>query len=281
MHRWFVAGVVCCLAAVGTLSAAELEARTIAAYEKYIAVLQQSFSQRTNSDVFLEHGSPQQLERLRQGEILLAPGSGDGITDAPGGLIHHWRATTFIAGVKLADVLRSVRNYSTYHSIYPWMIASELVAHEGDRYRAFFRMRRSAGRVTGVLDLWSVTDYRSVRSDRVASVSDIECVRQVENAGEQLERRLPPGTGKGYLWRAHTFSKYFERDGGVYIELDTVGLTRDYPAMLGWIIEPIARRLGRGSAADSLSSLRRVMTSSQPATAEPARVQLTRAWCGA
>ena len=64
------------------------------------------------------------------------------------------------------------------------------------------------------------------------------------------------GRDSGYLWRVNTFSTYLEADGGVFVELETIGLSRRFPRMLGWLIEPIARRLGRGSAADTLRQLR-------------------------
>ena len=61
---------------------------------------------------------------------------------------------------------------------------------------------------------------------------------------------------KGYLWRANTFSRLAERDGGVLVELENVGLSRAFPPILGWLIEPIARRIGRSSVEDSLLEFR-------------------------
>ena len=268
------------LAGAAAVMGAELQSRTAAAYEKYIAEFQQAFIQHSNSEAFLEHASPSQMERLRRGEILWSPGKDSGIMEVPDGLIHHWRAAIYVPGVTLAAVLDKARDYSNYHTVYTWVIGSELIAHEGDRSRSFFRMKRSAGAVTGVLDLWIVTDYRSIRADRATSIANVECVRQVEHAGERRERRLPRGTGNGYLWRANTLSKYLERDGGVYIELDTLGLTRDFPPLLKWVIEPVARRLGRASAADSLRSLNRAVTVPKLSVGEPRTVERSRSWCG-
>ena len=47
-------------------------------------------------------------------------------------------------------------------------------------------------------------------------------------------------------------SRLIERDGGVAVEMETIGLSRAFPRMLAWIIEPIARRLGRKSVELSL-----------------------------
>jgi hypothetical protein len=261
-------------------AAAELDARTASAYERHIAAVAQVFNERVSSEMFLEQGSPEAMDRMRRGEILLAAGTGDGIVDVPRGLIHHWRAAAFIPDVTLERLLGIVQNYSAYVDAYDWLVASQLVAREGDRYRAFFRVKQSAGVVTGVVDMWMVTDYRRISSDRVIALARTDCVRQVDHAGESRESRLRVGTGDGYLWRADALSKYLQRNGGVYVELDAIGLSRGYPALLGWIIEPIARRLGRESAAGSLNRLRTVANSSPTRRRERGTVNSSAAWCG-
>src|SRR5262245_36093654 len=261
-------------------AAANLDPRTASAYDRYLEAAVQAFATQTRSDAFLIRAAPQALERLRQGEILLEPGSGDGIISVPDGLIHHWRATAFVADTTLEQVMRLVRDYAKYPSVYDWVIAADRVADEGGHSRAFFRARRRAGTITGVFDVWMVTDYQGIRPGRVTSIAAAECVREVEHAGERREQRLPPGTGSGYLWRADAMSKYLERDGGVYIELDTIGLSRGFPALLSWIIEPIARRLGRSSATDALRQLRDALAVPRLDTVAPSTVVSARSWCG-
>jgi hypothetical protein len=286
MHSRFSAclkGLVCAAAfAVVPLdaAAADLDPRTASAYDRYLEAAAQAFAKQTSTDAFLIGGARQTLDRLRQGEILLEPGGGDGIISVPDGLIHHWRATAFVADTTLEQVLRLVRDYVKYPSIYDWVIAADLVAAEGDHSRAFFRARRRAGAVTGVFDVWMVTDYRRVRPGRATSIAAADCVREVKHAGERGEHRLEAGTGSGYLWRADAMSKYLERDGGVYIELDTVGLSRGFPPLLSWIIEPIARRIGRSSATDSLRRLRDALTAPRLDAVASSPVVSARSWCG-
>jgi hypothetical protein len=43
-----------------------------------------------------------------------------------------------------------------------------------------------------------------------------------------------------------------ERDGGVYIELEAMVLSRDIPAALRWVVDPIVRRVSRSSLETSL-----------------------------
>ena len=159
-------------------AAVDLEHTTVAAYDRYIETVAQAFSKQVGTDAFLAQVSPQALDRLRHGEILLEPGSGDGIIDVPEGLIHHWRGTAFVPNVTLEEVLRVARDYTRYTAIYDWVVAADLVASEGNRYRTFFRARRRAGAVTGVVDVWMVTEYQHLRPGRATSVARADCVRQ-------------------------------------------------------------------------------------------------------
>jgi len=279
-HAYLMVLVAALVIAPQAIAAADLERTTAAAYERYVETVAQAFAKQVGTDDFLAQASPQALDRLRRGEILLEPGSGDGIIEVPNGLIHHWRGTVFVPDVTLEEVLRVARDYAKYPSIYEWVVAADVVASEGNRYRTFFRAQRRAGAVTGVVDVWMVTEYQHLRPGRATAVAKADCVRQVEHAGEHAEQRLRPGTGNGYLWRADAMSKYLERDGGVYLQLDTVGLSRGFPAFLGWIIEPVARRLGRGSAGESLSQLRVALKSPPTDVTKAGPVVNSRPWCG-
>jgi hypothetical protein len=84
------------------------------------------------------------------------------------------------------------------------------------------------------------------------SLSTSEEIREVKDPGRPDERRLPAGRDSGYLWRAATLNLLVAGDSGLFVEMQTLGLSRSFPRLLGWIIEPIARRLGRRSVELSL-----------------------------
>jgi hypothetical protein len=54
-------------------------------------------------------------------------------------------------------------------------------------------------------------------------------VQQIEHYGQSGERKLAPDEGSGYLWRVASFARFEERDGGLYLELEVMGLSRDIP----------------------------------------------------
>jgi hypothetical protein len=44
--------------------------------------------------------------------------------------------------------------------------------------------------------------------------------------------------------------------------METLGLTRRFPPLLGWVLEPIAKRLGRKSVETSLEEFRTAVLAS-------------------
>ena len=54
---------------------------------------------------------------------------------------------------------------------------------------------------------------------------------------------LDAGEDRGLLWRLNTYWTYEERDGGLYMQIETVSLTRSIPRGLGWLIQPWVKRI--------------------------------------
>lgn len=269
--------------------AAELEPETAEAYQRYADGVRERFEAEVLARAPLENASQERLVRLRNGEIIAGPGEGDGILDVPGGLIHHWRGAAFVPDVTLDEVIATAQDYANYARKYEWIVGGGVLNHERDEEQArdlfeiFLRIERSASVVKGILDLWTNVEYRRQTPVFASAVSTTDCIRQVENAGRPNERRQPLDTGSGYLWRALTLSTYVQDEGGVIVEFETIGLSRRFPRMLGWLIEPIARRLGRGSVADSLRQLRRAVSGDLPESdqneADVVPVPLPSFWC--
>ena len=198
--------------------------------------------------------------RRCDGVITARAGSGDGILNVPDGLIHHWLGLAFIQGATLKDVERVARDYSSYPKVYKSVVSSKVLSQQGNTYRVLLRLKEDAG-LTAVLDVRSAVDYRTERGGSITAISKSEEIREVENFGRSNESLLPVGRDSGYLWRAHTLTHFIPEEGGVFVVMETLGLSREFPPFTGWIIEPIARRLGRksveGSLDEFLSAIRR------------------------
>jgi hypothetical protein len=78
----------------------------------------------------------------------------------------------------------------------------------------------------------------------------------VADAGTPNEREKPVGQDGGFLWRINSYWKFEEKDSGVYIECESISLTRDIPAGLGWLIKPFVTGIPKDSLLMTLGSTR-------------------------
>ncbi len=238
------------------LAAAELKDTAVRAFVQHADEAQQSFVDRAGRAV---GDTPKAAKALRSGDVVAGPGSGDGILDVDGGLVHDWRAQILIPGVKLDQVLRLSRSYPDYPTIFHPVVAAKVLSQDGDHFRVQLRMRESAGGLSATLDVRSNIVYTRVDPQHAFVVSRSEEIHEVKNANKPSESLLPPGEDSGYLWRARAMTRFVEDDSGVWMEMQTLGLSRSFPPMIGWAIEPIARRVGRRSAEASLDEFKRAV----------------------
>ena len=94
--------------------------------------------------------------------------------------------------------------------------------------------------------------YVQVDDRRIYSVSRSTRIQEVDEYGFPAQRLLQEDQGGGIIWRLFSITRYAERDGGVYLELEAIGLSRDIPASLRFLVEPVVRRLSRASLSVSL-----------------------------
>ena len=222
-------------------AAAELQDRTKSAYDTYRANAEAQFLSRQHAP-----GNPP-LEG-----VTVRPANKDGIISIAGGLIHHWSGASFIRDVNLQTVIDMSRNYDAYTSIYKEIVASRVLESDGDKYQVLMRLKESGGGVTAVVDVRATVRYVVPEKGRVFTFLSSDEIRQVQAAGTPDEVLLPAGRDSGYLWRFDVFTAFVETPDGVYVETETLGLSRTIPAMLSWFVKPIARRLGRKSVTRSL-----------------------------
>lgn len=238
-----------------TVNAASLEPATSKAWEEYIDSAHMRMEQRLSpGKTFLWVDEvPARSASLRAGEIIVSPVGPQNPKRVPSGLIHDWVGAVFIAHVKLDDVLGVVRDYARYREVYqPSVISSRAIATGEEKDRFSLLLRNKSFFLKTALD----TDYESceVHLDdrRVYSVSRTTRIQEMEEYGTPAQRTLHEGEGSGIIWRLFAITRYVERDGGVYVELEAIGLSRDIPASLRWFVEPIVRKVSRGSLSTSL-----------------------------
>jgi hypothetical protein len=100
----------------------------------------------------------------------------------------------------------------------------------------------------------------------------------VENPGKDNEREFPVGNDHGYLWRLNLYTRYLERDNGVYIQIEFLGLSRSVPPVFAWLVNPYTRSVPTDYLTHYLVATRKAL---QEASAATPRTILPRSWLSA
>lgn len=249
----FLAAALLILAASLTSKAAELRPETLKAWDAYVQTQNARASKYSDARPFLwSDQSPDRLRRLHNGETVVAP-FGENPHRVPQGLIHHWIGAVFLPGARLNDVLSVVRDYGKYKDFYAPNVIESQVLRQTDTEDTFsLRMLNKAVAAKFALDTEFQNTFERIDENKWYSLSYTTRVREVENYGLLDEQEAPANTGRGLIWRLYSISRFEQRDGGVYVELEAVALSRDVPGGLRWLVDPIVRRTSRSSMHISL-----------------------------
>jgi hypothetical protein len=246
--------------------AAELEQKTVDAFDRYVRLTETQIDselvsgkpflwveglaedRRASADAELKAGSVviDKIETLDDGKRIASPG----------GMIHHWIGTVFIPRATLAETLELVKDYDHHQDYYaPDVMRSKILRHNGDDYLVYLRFYKHKV-ITSVVDTDHEVHYAIIDATHAWSRSHTTRIQQVENAGKADEYLLPEGRDDGFLWRMNTYWRFEEKDGGTYVECQTISLTRDIPTGLGWLISGYVTSVPRESLTFTLTSTR-------------------------
>ncbi len=202
----------------------------------------------------------------------MAPAPGPNPRKVPGGLIHHWIGAAFLPAAKLDDILEVTHDYDRYKEFYrPSVIDSRVVTRglSDDRF-SMLLMNKAFFLKTAVEADYHATNVR-LDDRRFYSVSRTTRVQEVEDYGQPSERRLPEGEGGGYIWKLFSIARLEQRDGGVYVEMETVALSREIPSAVRLVVDPIVRRVSRNSMLTSIRQTEEAVRWNSVAQRNPAR----------
>jgi hypothetical protein len=199
------------------------------------------------------------LARLRQSEVIVERletlEQGRRI-QVPGGLIHHWMGTVFIPGATPAQTLAFLQDYDDQYKFYaPDVERSKLIQQNGDYFKVFLRLRKHKV-ITVILNTEYDVKYSLLGPDRATSYSRSTHIAEVENAGQANESEKPVGDDDGFLWRLNSYWSFLQRDGGVYVQLEAISLSRDIPTGLNWLIGPFVTSIPKESLVFTLTHTR-------------------------
>ena len=239
----------------------QLKAATLQAFETYtLNAHEEMHAPIGGAASFLwSELTAERAHNVHSGEVVAEFWSGKAPVKAPDGLIHDWIGAAFMAGETLQRALGLMQDYDNHKSVYqPEVIASKLISREGDDFKIYLRLLKKKV-LTVVLDTDHDVHYEPIDERRWFCRSFTSRVSEVHNAGKPDENILPPDTGYGFLWRMNTHWRLYQADDGVFIECRAISLTRDIPTGLGWIIEPIVKKLPRESLINTLKATRQAL----------------------
>jgi hypothetical protein len=200
------------------------------------------------------------LAALKRGEIFMErlqtlDASGQKM-EAPEAIIHHWLGAVFVPGASLPQTMALVQDYNHHQDIYkPEVVGSRLIGHTGNDFQIYYRLRKKKV-ITVTLNTFHDVHYSPVDSTRCYSRSYSTKIAEVANADTPNEREKPVGQDGGFLWRINSYWKFEEKDGGVYVECESISLTRDIPTGLGWLITPFVTSIPKESLEMTMGSTR-------------------------
>jgi hypothetical protein len=268
-HLTICVGLALPLAPAAPGVAADLRPQTVAAFDRYVAETEkQREASLTATSPFLwieiqpTAGQQVSLEQLRAGafviERMTTIQDGKKI-EVPGGLVHHWLGAVFVPGASLDQAVSLLQDYDRHATIYaPGVNRSKVLARDGDSFRVSLRffMKRV---ISVVMDGEHEARFTRLGPDRAHSRVVSTRLNEVEDPGTERERLKPEGRDGGYLWRINSYWRFLERDGGTYVQCETITLSRRIPVGLGWIVGPFVTSIPKDSLEFMLTTTRKTL----------------------
>lgn len=241
---------------------ADLQPRTVTAFDRYVRASEQRMD--GDGSFLWVDGLPADrkqttLGELRRGELLierLTTRERGKEIEVPDGLVHHWLGLVFVPGATVDQALALLQDYDRHAEIYrPAVARSRLLSRDGDGFRVYLRFTMKKV-ITVVVN--TENEARFTRLGPGSAQSRIYSTRiaEVDEADTPREREKPVGRDGGYLWRLYTYWRFLERDGGTYVQCESISLTRGIPLGFGWLIGPFVTSIPRETLAFTLETTR-------------------------
>ena len=273
-----VAAAACLLALpAGAALAADLKPATVAAFDRYVSIAEARIAAEVGDprrfliiDTGTEAARTARLAALHAGRVSierLEAREGSRTIDVPDGLIHHWVGIIFVPGGTASGAVALLKDYERHAEVYqPAVQRSRVLSQDGDSLRVFLRFFMKK-----VLAVTLNTDhdarFTTLSPSRAYSRIVSTRIQEVADAGTAAEHELPVGHDGGFLWRINSYWRFDERDGGVFIQCESISLSRGIPVGFGWIVGPFVTGIPRESLTFTLETTRKVLAAGAPPSA--------------
>lgn len=250
--------VAACYAQFTFIPTTTLKPRTVQEFEQYAQTVEQDLSARWHGQrPFLAlDDDPAERAKVLAGDLFVGPGTPQNPVSISDGLIHDWIGDVFIPNTSMEKVLGILQDFNRHSQIYPRIISSHLVRRNGNDVTGYWRLERKDPLVPVVLDVEQDAHWEQVSPGKWVCRAYAKNISEVQNAGTDREKKLPPGQGVGFMWKLYAYWSLETVNGGVLAECRTLSLSRSIPATVAWAIKPFVQTLPRESLTSTLRETR-------------------------
>jgi hypothetical protein len=260
-----------CLLAFAAVAAdaVVLEKETAAVFRRYVQLTEQRIDREVAaSESFLWLDTLPASRRvelqkgLQQGGVIierLETREGSKEISVPNGLIHHWVAVVFVPRVTVKEAVALMQDYDRHSKFFaPAIAASKTLERDGNRFKVALRFHVKKI-ITVTMDSENDAEFFLPAADRAHSRIRSTRVTEIADAGTPQEQPKPAGEEHGFMWNLNTYWRFLERDGGTYIQCESLTLSRDVPFALAWIIRPIVTQMPKESLTFTMGKAREAL----------------------
>ncbi len=265
--RWPTAlGILCFGLLAAFAVAAELKQETIQAFDQYVKVTEEEKAAKMRkAGAFLwidvqEDALRQQLhERLARGEVVtkrLETRDDNRPIRVPHGLVHHWVGTIFLPGATLPQMMTLMENYTSYPQLFSFGVQrSKVLSQEKNHSQVQLRMFREA-RSPVFFNVDLDDRYFRVDANHGSLRSRSTRIAELADVGKPTEHELPVGDDRGLLWRLNLDWRCQQENGGVFLQIELIALSRGVPAIIAWLADPYIQSIPREYLEKVLQAMR-------------------------
>jgi hypothetical protein len=246
-------------------SAAQLKPETVAVFEHYAALTEARMEDDLRLNQFLVMDRLPDMQRkeaytqLQQGQIYveeLHTQEDHHPIRIPSGLVHHWAGVIFIPKATLSETDAVLNDYANEPEIYkPEVRQAKLIERNGSKSKICIQLYNKSI-VTVVLNECSDVIETHIGNTRIQSISRSTRIAEVVDPGAPDEHERTDGSDHGYMWRLNSYWRIEEKDGGVYVQNESITLTRAVPFMLAWLVDPLTKSIPRDVLSHLLTNTR-------------------------
>jgi len=178
-------------------------------------------------------------------------------------MVHHWVGVIFIPKATLFETDAVLHDYDDEAIIYkPEIRRAKLIERHGNVSKIYLQFY-SKSVITVVLNAYFDVTETQLGSTRIQSASHSTRIAEVVNPGDPDEHERTDGQDHGYMWRLCSYWRLEEKDGGVYVENESITLTRAVPVMLAWLINTLTKSIPRDVLLHTLTDTQKAVTNSK------------------